>query len=75
MNVPIGFDEFSLWMAVSAITLLITSEIVNQYHSQIGLVINKNRLKTASRIQGFLFLIIIVIYIFQLVITPVINRG
>ena len=65
---PIGFFDISLWLAISAIILLATSELINPYYGQTGLIIEKGRLRTVAFILGFLFLSTIAAIILQLII-------
>jgi len=47
MNFPLGFWDINIWLAVTAIILLITSELISPYYGKTNLLINKK--KTTKR--------------------------
>ena len=59
----------SLWLAISAIILLATSELVSPNYGQISLLIEKRRLRTVALTLGILFLFTVAIRIYQIIIT------
>ena len=61
MNFPLSFDDISLWLAVTAMVLLITSELMLPYSGRNGLLLNKRKLKNASLLVGALFVATVVI--------------
>lgn len=67
MNFPLSSWDISLWLAVTAIILLITSELVSPYHGKANLLINKKRLKRAALIVSILFLMTVVIQIYEMI--------
>jgi len=69
MQFPLGFYEISLWLAISAIILLATSELVSPNYGQINLLIEKQRFRTVALTLGILFLLTIAIRIYQIIIT------
>ncbi|MCK5610410.1 hypothetical protein KAR91_51530 [Candidatus Pacearchaeota archaeon] len=69
MRLPLGFYDISLWLAITAIILLATSEIISPYYGQTGLIIEKGRLRTVTLILGFLFLSTVAVRIYQIIIT------
>jgi hypothetical protein len=56
MTFPLGFWDVSLWLAVTAIILLITSEMLSPYYGKINIHINKKRLKNAGLAVSMAFL-------------------
>ena len=66
---PLEFFDISLWLAISAIILLATSELISPYYGQTGLIIEMGRLRTAALILGFLFLSTVAVRIYQIIIT------
>ena len=70
MRIPIGFYDISLWLAVTAIILLATSELIDPYYGQTSLVIEKGRLRRAAIILSILFLATVAIRIYKIIITP-----
>lgn len=70
MTFPLGFWDISLWLAITAITLLITSEMLSPYYGKVNIYINKKRLKNAALTVSILFLITVAIRIINIVLTP-----
>jgi len=69
MQIPITFWTISLWLAVTAIILLITAQLVSAYDGQASLLVEKKRLKNAAIIIGMLFLTTVAIRIYEIIIT------
>ena len=67
MNFQLSFWDISLWLAVTAIILLITSELTSPYYGKTNLLINKKRLKNAALTIGILFLITVAIRIYEII--------
>jgi len=67
MNFPLSFWDISLWLAVTAIILLTTSELISPYYGKTNLLINKKRLKNAALTIGILFLITVAIRIYEII--------
>jgi len=67
MRFPLSFWDISLWLAVTSIILLITSELISPYYGKTNILINKKRLRNAALTTGILFLITVVIRIYSLV--------
>jgi len=67
VNFPLSFWDISLWLAVTSIILLITSELISPYYGKTNILINKKRLRNAALTTGILFLITVVIRIYSLV--------
>jgi len=56
MRFPLSLWDLSLWLAVMAIILLITSELISSYSQYIGnIVIEKNRLRLVALMLGVSF--------------------
>lgn len=68
MDFPLSFDDISLLLAITAMILLITSEVLLPYYRRIKLIINKKRLRNAALTFSTLFLATIVIRIVTFVI-------
>jgi hypothetical protein len=56
MMFPLGFWDISLLLAITAIILLITSELLSTYRGKINILISKKRLKNSAVIFSILFL-------------------
>ena len=67
MNFPLSFWDISLLLAVTAIILLITSELVSPYYGKTNLIINKKRLRNIALAVSILFLITVAIRIFDII--------
>ena len=70
MQFPLSFWDLSLWIAVTAMILLVTAELASPYHGQTNLLINNNRLEKAAIIMGILFLITVAIHIYGIIASP-----
>jgi hypothetical protein len=66
MNFPMSLSDISLWLAVMAIILLITSELISsatEYSRNI--IIEKKRLRIVALALGLGFMATVVLRIFQ----------
>ena len=70
MEFPLSFLDISLWLAVTAIILLITSELISPHYGKTNLVINKKRLRNAALTVSALFLTTVAIRIANIIISP-----
>jgi cytosine/uracil/thiamine/allantoin permease len=70
MQIPLTFWDISLWLAITAIILLITAELISPYYGQTNILINKKKLKNAALITAILFLITVAIRIYGIITTP-----
>jgi len=69
MQFSLGFYDISLWLAISAIILLATSELLSPYYGRTGLLIEKGRLRRVALVLGILFLSTVAIRIYQIILT------
>jgi Ni,Fe-hydrogenase I cytochrome b subunit len=67
MQFPLGFLDLSLWTAVVAIILLITSEFLSPYYGRTGILIDRRRLRLAALVVAFIFLVTVVFRIYELI--------
>jgi hypothetical protein len=67
MDFPLSFWDISLWLAVTAIVLLITSELISSYYGRTNILINKKRLRNVALTMGILFLITVAIRIYSII--------
>lgn len=65
MNFPMSMSDISLWLAVMAIILLITSELVSATEYSRNIVIEKRRLRTVALVLGIGFMATVIIRVFQ----------
>ncbi|MBX5327644.1 MAG: hypothetical protein ACQXXH_01540 [Candidatus Bathyarchaeia archaeon] len=70
MNFPLDFWNLSLWLAVTAIILLITSEMLSPYYGKVKIRINRKRLKNISFTVAILFLATVAVRIVNIILTP-----
>jgi hypothetical protein len=68
MDFPLSFWDINLWLAITAIILLITSELISPYYGKTRLLINKKRLKNVALAMSILFLITVAIRIYGIMI-------
>jgi hypothetical protein len=67
LSIPLSFWDLSLWLAVTAIILLITSELISPYYGKTNILINKKRLKNVALTMAILFLITVAIRIYGII--------
>lgn len=66
MSFPLSLSDISLWLAVTAIILLITSELLYSLPEiSARIMIDKTRLRLAALGVGLAFLVTVVMRIFQ----------
>ena len=66
MNFPLSVSDIGLWLAVTAIILLVTSELLSSSTGKLGNVaVEKKRLRIAALTLGLGFMATVVMRIFQ----------
>jgi hypothetical protein len=70
MDFPLSFSDITLWLAITAVVLLVTSELISQYYGRTRLLINKKRLRNAALAVSTLFLVTVAIRIVTIIINP-----
>ena len=66
MSFPLSMSDISLWLAVTAIILLITSELLSSSTEYLrSIVIEKKRLRLVALALGTGFMITVVMRVFQ----------
>ena len=70
MQFPLSFWDLGLWIAVTAIILLITAELTSPYNTQANILIDNNKLEKAALTMGILFLITVTIHIYSIITSP-----
>jgi len=68
--IPLTFWDISLWLAVTAIILLITAELISPYYGHTNLLIDKKKLKNAALTLSVLFLITVAVRIYEILTAP-----
>ena len=69
MNFPLGFWDISLFLAITAIILLITSELTSPHYGKTNILINKKKLKNTAITISTLFLMTVAIRIINILAT------
>lgn len=64
MQFPLSFSDLTIWLAVTSIILLATSELVSPYYGHTSLLIEKKRLRAAALTVGILFILAILAQIY-----------
>jgi hypothetical protein len=67
MQFPLNFGHITLFLAVSAIILLITAELSSPHYGQTNLTIDNKRLKKAALTAGILSLSTFIIHVYQII--------
>lgn len=68
MQFPLSFSDIILWLAITAIILLATSELISPYYGKTNLLIDKGRLRLAALGVGIVFIVCILTQIY--LVTP-----
>jgi len=68
MLFPLTIWDISLWLAVTAILLLATSELISPHYGKTSLIIEKRRLRQVALLLGTLFMITVLIRIYEIII-------
>lgn len=68
MPFPLEFWDLSLWLAITAIILLITSELLSPHYGKTKIYINNKRLKKIALTVSIIFLITVAIRIFNIIL-------
>ena len=63
---PLSFGDLSLWLAVTAIILLVTSELLSPYYGRTSVIINKKRLRIVSLFLGILFMLTVIVRVYEI---------
>lgn len=69
MNFPLGFWDISLWLAVTSIILLVTSELLSPHYGKTSLLLNPKKLRNVAIVTSTLFLITVAIRIYNIITT------
>jgi len=61
MQLPLSLLDITLWLAITAIILLVTAELISPYYGKLNLMIDKGRLRLVSLLVGIAFIISIIL--------------
>ena len=67
MQIPLDFWNISLWLAVTAIILLITAQLVSEYEGEASMLVDEKRLRNAALIMSVLFPVTFALRIFEII--------
>jgi hypothetical protein len=67
---PLSFLDVSLLIAVIAIILLVTSEMLSAYYGKVNILIDKRKMKNATIAVSIIFLTTITLRIIAIVVFP-----
>jgi hypothetical protein len=65
---PLGLSDLSLWTAIVAIILLVTSELLSPYYGRTGIVLNRKRLRIVALAVALIFLTTVAYRVYQIVL-------
>lgn len=68
MMFPLSFSDLILWIAVTALILLVTSELLSPYYGRPNIYIDKKRLRMVSLTFGVIFLFAVIIEILEMML-------
>ncbi|MEM3046482.1 MAG: hypothetical protein QW057_05290 [Candidatus Bathyarchaeia archaeon] len=69
MVFPLGLQELTLWLAVTAIILLATAELISPQYGEVGLAVDRKRLRNAAVITGLAFLATVTLRVYEVIAT------
>jgi len=69
MIFPLDLGELSILYAVTAMILLVTSELLSSYNRKNNLLINRKKLKRVAIIFSILFIVTVALRIYEIVLT------
>jgi hypothetical protein len=61
MQLPLSFFDITLWLAITAIILLVTVELISPNYGRLNILIDKNRLRLTSLLVGIAFIVNIIL--------------
>ncbi len=64
MQLPLTFSDITLWLAITSIILLATSELISPYYGKTSLLIEKKRLRYVALTTGIIFILAILVQIY-----------
>jgi ABC-type nitrate/sulfonate/bicarbonate transport system permease component len=67
MQTPLSLWDAAMWVAVTAIVLLVTAELTSPYYGKTGLTINRRRLKNVALVFAAMFMITVAIRIIGII--------
>ncbi len=69
MTFPLNFWDISLLTAITAIILLVTSEMLSPYYEKVNILINRKKLKNTAIAFSAVFLTTVAIKIISIILS------
>ncbi len=69
MQFPLTFWDVSLWLAITAIILLITSEMLSSYYGKINIRVDKKRLNSVAIVVSIAFVVTVALRVLNIIVT------
>ena len=66
MQFPLTLMDMMLWAGMIAILLLVTSEFLSPHYGQIGLLIDKRKLRLTALFSTILFILVALLQIYEI---------
>jgi Ni,Fe-hydrogenase I cytochrome b subunit len=66
LQFPLSFADITLWLAITSIILLATSELISPYYGRTNLLVEKGRLRAVALTVGIIFILAILAQIYFL---------
>ncbi|UCE28993.1 MAG: hypothetical protein JSV85_06975 [Candidatus Bathyarchaeota archaeon] len=67
MQFPLTFWDISLWLAVTAIILLVEAELISPHYGHTSLIINRKRVRALAVAVCILFLFTVLVRIYGII--------
>jgi hypothetical protein len=67
MNIPLSINDIIIFISVTSLILLITSEILNPRYGQTKFVIEKKRISSVAIVSSIFFFLMILIKIYEII--------
>ena len=58
---PLSFSDITIWLAITALIMLATSELISSYFGKLDIIIDKRRLRFVTLLVSITFIITITI--------------
>ena len=68
MQAPLSLWDFNLWLAITAIILLVTLEFISPHYRKTNLLVERKRLRNVALTISLLFLTTVVKLIYEIII-------
>lgn len=59
MSLPLSLWDIALWTAITAIILLVSSELLSPFYGRTGVIVDRRRLRLVALAVAFIFFLLI----------------